>query len=371
MSNKFTSEYVPQLDSLRFYAVLSVFITHFIPSGDPIKDALPWGELGVQFFFALSGYLITGILLSARLQMESGDDIGALLRNFYIRRVLRLFPVYYLYLTAVLVSLAAAREHIWAFFLYIQNFLFADNPAIFSKMLAHFWTLAVEEQFYLIWPFLLLFTPLSKILKSILIVILIGPIFRILGLNFGFTEFQVNMMMPAHFDTFGIGGMLAAVNLLKPTYNRTMGHICLVIGTPLMIVYLTLHRMHEYAAYELLLGPLGAGLFFTSILWHVGGRRGRYSMTLLNFPVTVYLGRISYGMYVIHFNVPGLMREKILPRLNLTISDMPWLNFILYGLTTVALSALSWHFLEKFVNQLKIYFPYKVKSNLYRPINGG
>lgn len=358
MNQEYRFAYLPQFDSLRCYAILGVLVSHFLPHDDAIRNLLPWGTLGVELFFALSGYLISGILLTARESISEGQERYLVLRNFYARRILRLFPLYYAYLLAALLFLPSSREHIVAFFLYMQNFLFAERPDVYEKVMAHFWTLAVEEQFYLTWPFLLLFVPRERVLAAILSVVAIGPLFRALGLASGYSAFQVGLMMPAHCDTFALGGLLAALAVYKPALSKRFGAACFWAGTPLLVCMLVLNKIGTMGNLALLIGPLATGLFFTAVLWHVRDAAGSPLRRILLLPATVYLGRISYGIYVIHFNVPGLLREIIFPRIGLSLSSAPWVNFALFFLVSVALAAISWHFMEKPINDLKARIPY-------------
>lgn len=156
--------HIPGLDGIRGLAVLVVFCLHY---GADVKSANLWlylpseisklGWVGVSLFFVLSGFLITGILWDTLAQPRWWS-------NFYLRRCLRIFPLYYLALLLAVVLASTATDHwpdlllwIWPYLLYLQNV-----PAILVKLhafaaspLHHFWSLAVEEQFYLVWPFLL------------------------------------------------------------------------------------------------------------------------------------------------------------------------------------------------------------------------
>jgi peptidoglycan/LPS O-acetylase OafA/YrhL len=203
---------MPQLDGLRAFAVGVVLVEHYIPDGDAVGSALPWGAFGVRLFFVLSGFLITGILYRCRLQLEARElSLRAVLRSFFARRFIRLMPVYYVYLFACVWMLPFGRPYLWAFALYLQNFLFALHPDVFAKLLAHFWSLAVEEQFYLTWPLVILLVPTRRLIAVLCAFIAVGPLFRVAGLVAGFLPLQIDMMMPAHFDTLGVGGLFAVL----------------------------------------------------------------------------------------------------------------------------------------------------------------
>ena len=135
----------PSLDGVRALAFLAVFWNHARP------DPYNWGAMGVQVFFALSGFLITRILA----QSESGQP-GADLRRFYIRRTLRIFPLYYTLL--VLIGLIRGWNDPFWHLTYTYNIKVYLVHG-FDPVLAHFWTLCVEEQFYLIYPLIFWLTP--------------------------------------------------------------------------------------------------------------------------------------------------------------------------------------------------------------------
>ncbi len=151
-------DYIPQFDSLRAIAVLLVIVHHWVPENS-ILNYTPNGPLGVNIFFVLSGFLITGILLKSKKQVEThGLARKTVFRNFYIRRTLRIFPIYYLLLIVLwyLKDPSIQKDGVY-YFTYTSNFLFYSEQ-FFPGRLAHLWPLAVEEQFYIIWPFLIIFT---------------------------------------------------------------------------------------------------------------------------------------------------------------------------------------------------------------------
>jgi len=170
------------------------------------------GNLGVQLFFVLSGFLITRILLSLKDRYVTGvTDRRQTLLSFFLRRAARIWPIYFL--TLALVFAAGDRfEHrsdmIWHA-LFASNFLFFRR-AEFGSTLSHFWTLAVEQQFYLLWPLLVLYVPQRHLEKVILVLILVAPLTRLALYTAGFTDFaQYNVLPLANFDSLGFGALVA------------------------------------------------------------------------------------------------------------------------------------------------------------------
>jgi len=196
---------MPQLDGLRGIAIFFVLIAHWITPA--IGMTLPYGTIGVRLFFVLSGFLITGILLRAKNEMESGGQtIGFTLRHFYARRSLRIVAVYYLYLfiTIVFFNLHAERW-LWDF-AYISNYydIFLND----GKGL-HYWSLAVEEQFYLVWPFVVLMVPGRVLLKTFWSVIAIAILIRI-GLAVVDVEYlKVKKLTLTCMDALGLGAVIS------------------------------------------------------------------------------------------------------------------------------------------------------------------
>jgi peptidoglycan/LPS O-acetylase OafA/YrhL len=139
-----------ELDGLRALAIFGVMYTHFV------NDDSALGTLGVYLFFVLSGYLISGILLRCRDLIEgSRATPSGTLRTFYVRRILRIFPVYYLYLFGLLiVGSTEIHEQFWWHATFNSNLLFSFFP--FTSLTPHLWTLSVEEQFYFFWPAVIL-----------------------------------------------------------------------------------------------------------------------------------------------------------------------------------------------------------------------
>ncbi len=135
--------YVPELDALRALAVVGVIYTHYLPESVPLVG-VP-GFIGVRLFFVMSGFLITRILLAVPIATP-----GVVARAFYARRFLRIFPLYYAACALMCLSSKAIRVYVLWLFTYSQNIKFAVDGRY--PVVAHLWSLAVEEQFYVIWP---------------------------------------------------------------------------------------------------------------------------------------------------------------------------------------------------------------------------
>jgi peptidoglycan/LPS O-acetylase OafA/YrhL len=354
---------IPGLDGLRAIAYLLVFFFH--------GHYLGVGWVGVQFFFVLSGFLITGILLDMK---KSLPPRGYFVK-FYGRRFLRIFPLYYFYLllmgglTAWLISIPYRPSYMQAFsdqvkyaVFYVYNFIFATILREPSFFLEHFWSLSVEEQFYIFWPLLILFVPHKYRKKFFLACILLGPAFRIafyfIHTYGGFRIFQPNLAealypLPfTHIDAFAFGAYISRYSI--PNAKKQF------------LILLALVPLIGFATQVLATGSFGAFLNFGYPLLMPDGFQFVWGYLLLNyfFAVTIqvvardgmfnrflewspmrYLGKISYGLYVYHqpimwfaFRIRDLgLDEKI---------ANPIAVFIAF-FTTLLMASLSYRFLEK------------------------
>ena len=195
--------YYQQLNSVRTIAVFMVIVFHWVPNSHSF--ILPLGSWGVEMFFVLSGFLITKILLESRRDAEINFvSKGVVIRNFILRRSLRIFPIYYLSLFAILffdrANVSGLKDNLLYFFGYASNFLYF-NTQNFNYPMAHFWSLAVEEQFYLIWPWFILFLPWRFVKLYLFISILFGIATRVVLSKLFFTnEVTVEVLTPTCFD---------------------------------------------------------------------------------------------------------------------------------------------------------------------------
>lgn len=343
----------PQLDGLRTLAVFLVFVHHW-----NLHDS-GLGIIGVQLFFVISGFLITGILLSVRDSIEEQrSTVSFSLRQFYARRFLRIFPLYYACLILfVVLDRFEIRETAPWYFLYASNIRFF-LLGTFEGSLSHFWTLAVEEQFYLVWPFLVLLIPRKWIKPLLWGLIFTAPATRILIWWFVSDQFaSTHTLLPANFDTLGLGALGAVWRTegVQEMFARRL-RFWLV---PICLAEIACARCFGQTA-----------LFFTMVdstavaivsLWLVlgasagfGGVAGRL---LSNRPVR-YLGQLSYGLYVWHMFAPAFLRNA------LGVAKLPasWnegiTGFLLLLGITVATATASWFLLEEPCNRLKRFFSY-------------
>lgn len=350
--------HVGSLDGLRFFAFFGVFAFHALQNNksEQVRALAHYGALGVQVFFVLSGFLIGRILLEAKAQQSV--SIGQRLRTFYARRALRIFPLYYMVLLVLLVlpslglTVLGGREVFFWNATYLTNIYWYVTGAG-PGGLSHFWTLAVEEHFYMIAPLVLLNAPIAGLSRGLVGLWLACSVIRAWltarGDNLAF------LLSPLQFDcmTVGIAAALLQTHGKFLSFDRAKANklalVCAVLSPLLLGLRLVPHtstRLVGAAFEQWVFAVAVAGLVL--MLWN-----GKWPVLtrLLALKPLSYLGKISYGLYVFH--LPCLVLAAF------------WFGpYMQHGtavpalLLTIGLSMLSWHLFESPINDLKRYFPY-------------
>lgn len=352
VSTSSSSQYLLQLDALRAFAVATVMIHHFTPGG------FGYGATaGVKLFFSTSGFLITGILLMARQYAEAGDcsKLSALAR-FYTRRFLRIFPLYYLVVgVAFAINLGPVRNIIGSLLTYTLNIHMA-RQGWYEADFAHFWSLSVEEQFYICWPWLVLFLPRRWILPAILGVVSIGPLYRwsyVLSHYENMTALSTYISTPTSLDHLGFGALLAvAVHRLGAQTVRNLSFVVFPIS---FLLALFLFILVKGDLQMIFFDTPSALSFCCLIFWASRGSRGPVGRFLEWTPIS-YMGKVSYGLYVYHPFMPTLAAGLLL-RLGFQSKPPELITAMLAVVLTFIVTSVSWHFFEKPINDLKRYFP--------------
>lgn len=345
-------KYLIQLDSLRAFAVLAVLFQH------TWSTAFEMGAKGVHLFFVLSGFLITGILLSYRDEVDKGAPVRSVLGKFYFRRTLRIFPVYYVtVLLIALVGVKNGRESLLWNLSYLSNFKCALDGT-FNNSIAHFWSLCVEEQFYLFWPFLILFTGRKFLKPAIIATALIGPVSRLaLGLAFPQNMMAQYVLPFACLDYLALGAFLA--------YERHFGgakrfaNASLLIGVCLCSLLYLLSELVRLPAYLTFLYGTFEALICVGLVHHISVGITGYMKKIMECNILVYLGKISYGIYLYHVFVAMLVGKTF--NIIGKYSGNSCIKFISVSILSVLAASISWYFIEKPINSFKdLYYNKKI-----------
>ena len=345
--------YMPELDGLRAMAILTVIAFHI---------HLPFcslGWAGVFLFFVLSGFLITGILLDSKQDPHY-------LRNFYARRALRIFPIYYVTLLglAALAFCTHRTIHDVGWYLcYLQNYLLGVNsfsPA-FPAAFDHSWSLAVEEQFYFLWPLAVLL--LSRhLLLGLCLVLLVGAALARYVVAAQTESFSLAFTpLACVVDSLAAGAMVAILRRspMAGKCGKGVGYAAIAVGgggAALIIVHNGLDCfwggwMARPSVNHLMLSALA--ITFSGLIL-VALDRTTYLAALLRAGVLRHIGKISYGLYMYHWPLllllPLLLKQFGLEPLRFRY----WLP--VYLAVTYIAALMSWQFFEKRINAMKRHF---------------
>jgi peptidoglycan/LPS O-acetylase OafA/YrhL len=363
------NNYLIQLDGLRAIAVLAVMLSHFLTYKFIVL--IPLGSIGVNIFFVLSGFLITRILLNSREKVElKMEGTGRAIKQFYIRRILRIFPVYYLTITVlVVINFSYAKEVCGWLYSYLMNFKFA-MPGIWESNyfhnFNHFWSLCVEEQFYLIFPFLIFYVPVKRIKPTLIIIILLGIISRILLFAFDAPRNSLYVLTPCCLDAFGTGALMSYYYLYesKKLEQLVKNNYLFALMSLLYIADIIYSRkfIKDYGECRTVLERA----LFSACCFFIIGKAiyRRYSglfKRFLEHKWTLYIGKISYGLYIFHnfaFEFFNSFIKKYPIALLLWISHSGPSRALFLLLTSILVASISWYFIEYPINKLKKKFEY-------------
>ena len=357
--------YHPELDILRFFAFFAVFLHHALPrqasfyieAGVPaavtqwILTAKHAGAFGVDLFFALSAFLITELL---RREYENRGTFG--LGAFYVRRALRIWPLYFAFLAATvfLIPMILPSErfgliYVISFALFFGNWVCATSGLPFS-VASPLWSISVEEQFYLGWPLLLRFFGMNRI-KQLALCLLGGAVLTRIFLAFYEVKHPgVWCNTLARLDPIALGALLAF--FLGGRAPQIRNVLRLALGA------LALASLLLVARYLKQDGPTSVITYFVSALASLALlvavlQTNSRLLTVPPFTWLVYLGRISYGLYVFHLFALALVAKQLV--FPLGFESRLLVSFLL----TVLLAAVSYRALEQPFLRLKQRFSYR------------
>lgn len=342
-----TNGHIPGLDALRAIAVLLVSFQHWQP--EAIGHVLLFGSTGVSCFFVLSGFLITAILLK-----QHGAPFWPALMNFHWRRALRIYPAYY----ALNIALLAAGIPL-AWDTAVWNLTYTTNLHVFATgawigNVSHFWSLAVEFQFYLFWPFVILLTPRRWLVPALSAIIVLSCVTRLVLFATGFDDSQIKVFTLSCFDYFACGGLLALPSVRARLWShRSTGNMVAWGCVGLFVaagIFAECGMMSKTAAISVQLPMLLVFITQLIFLTTSSGHQTLWKKWLDTAPLR-YLGLISYGFYLYH-NLAGSFWKIVFGKLHME-EPGGLTRLALYFVWTLVVSALSYHCFEVFFLRFK------------------
>ncbi|MCC7278848.1 MAG: acyltransferase [Chromatiaceae bacterium] len=352
----------PQFDGLRAIAVGFVLYHHWIWTGAVSPKYNEWyhyifkvplGGLGVSIFFVLSGFLITEILSKGSLLNK--NEKKKFIVTFYIRRALRIFPIYFITISvmAFIFSVEIVRQEFFWFALYLTNILIFIKQD-FVGAATHLWTLAIEEQFYLVTPLIVVY--FARDYWKLALGLIIVSAFVQAVCTFWLGEIRFIGLLPIlSMQALAIGGLLS----LQDDISRIIERGSYLLALTMLVVF----PLQAIGVVHPLLGIISSyGIIALSVLLVAGAKRGFKGLggAILNYYLLSYLGVISYGIYLYH-NFIGIILEYFTTKAGWELDEMGVAgNLILKLFFTILLANLSWIFIERPINNFKRYFPYLV-----------
>lgn len=354
--------YSKQLDSLRFIAVFMVLIEHF---ANPLGIHFSAGYFGVDLFFVISGFLITKVLLNNK------NEFALSYKNFIGRRALRILPLYFL---VVFILYLIGDTHVKGYLLYCLSFTFNYAMVYFnlpSNAITHFWTICIEEQFYLFWPLLIL--PFRQHKKWLIVFVFIFLVFCYGQFYFKWIESLVKYrwvgLVPRCFSL--LIGALGALTISAQIINRQLFANKKIEW---LLLFILAFFLFTHSSIKFIITPLIC-LYFV-LKCYFNGFKSLLFNAFLNHKWMVYLGSISYGIYLIHLPIGYYLSQYFLMpywdkfqfenfgSFNLIKNNIWIVEFPIYSTLTIFLAGLSYRYIETPFLKLKDkYFSYTNNLN--------
>lgn len=348
--------HTPALDGIRGLAIFLVVVYHCLPSLYKVGTGIGW--IGVDLFFVLSGFLITGILIETK-----GNT--PFFSRFYLRRTLRIFPLYYFFLIVFFFLLPLFMpdwrtdysfyyDNQWWYWLYIPNWLIAFQnswPPVPKPILDHFWSLAIEEQFYLFWPFVVYFSDRKHLWKYCLFFILLSLGLRNVFVSTGLSYATSYVFSFTRFDAICTGALLAVWirDASKKEFLAAKAPYFLLSMVVLLLGIIVLSKSISLKdPYFIRAGYTVVAFLFGSLLLCALSDNHPIK-TLCEMKWLRWLGTYSYGIYIFHWFLYPLLYPALDKRIGVTAS--PFLHGLLISLVCIGLilvlAVASYHLFEK------------------------
>jgi peptidoglycan/LPS O-acetylase OafA/YrhL len=295
-------KYVKEFDGWRGVGIIFVVLAHYFPK------YLIGSWVFMEMFFVMSGFLITGILLDTK----ESKTTKTYFKSFILRRVVRVFPLYYLALVILLFMIphtwldtSYQKDHQWWYWLYIQNWLFSIEGWPPVKGLSHFWSLAIEEQFYIMWPFVIFLFSKKGLIRFCIFLFFFSLIFRNTGTEFGFVQpFQyVNTF--ARMEGIVLGALIAIlVRTNKDLLERYTYPVTVIAGALSVGVFFYAGTMHMEYLYNYMINYTLVDIFFAGLIVMTLCKNELPGLKkIFNIGIIKQLGVMSYCIYIFHLPI--------------------------------------------------------------------
>ena len=301
-------EKIKEVDGLRAIAILLVVAWHYLGTSDG-PQSMPWrififGRIGVDLFFVLSGYLITSILLQNRASPRYFS-------TFYGRRAFRILPIY-----AVMLSIFFAGKLLgigriffdgalpwWSYAVGLQNVWMSIDQTYGATWLGGTWSLAIEEQFYLLFPLIVFWLPTVLLRRFLIAMLVISPIGRIISYATG-DSFGYYVLMPYRADILAVGALIAWTRFSGPVSDRLRRAVTVILAATVCAFPGFAYVIGENTDFHMALwGHTYLVALFGSVVFMVLEHRGSGRLAVLRSDAAEFVARISYALYLVHINV--------------------------------------------------------------------
>ncbi|HEV3272673.1 MAG TPA: acyltransferase [Candidatus Methylacidiphilales bacterium] len=340
------STYYPHLDGLRALAILGILFEHL---DLPLPVMLRCGPLSVRFFFVLTGYFITLSLWRVRGEMADSNEGYMPLGRYYLARLLRTGPPFYL---SLLIGALFGIEEVRSNFFWLATFQANNYIAwlgYWPDAISHYWSLAVQEQFYFLWPLIVLTLPRRWFFATMAGFILFGLGFRIVCIVDNSTTLARWVTLFGCIDSFAVGALVAYLRQSK-FLDRMWQSKTLLFAMPLaagacFFLGRALMTLPEGNVWLALTESVDAVFLAWVLAASLTGMQDRYAR-ILSWEPLVYLGKISYGVYVYHVFIIVLV-SPLLASLGMTEDHNAFARIAILLAVTFAVASFSWHWIEQ------------------------
>jgi len=346
LKERVKSTYQPHLDGLRAVAIMGILFEHF---DLPLPAMLRCGPLSVRFFFVLTGYFITMSLWRVQGEIADRNEGFLPLGRYYLARLLRTGPPFYL---SLLLGALFGIEEVRTNFFWLATFQANNYIAwlgYWPDSISHYWSLAVQEQFYFLWPLVVLTLPRRWFMPTMAAFIIFGLGFRIICITTNATTLARWVTLFGCVDSFAVGALVAYLRqaqILESMWrSKTLLFAMPLIACGCFYLGRALMTLPEDNVWLALTESVDAVFLAWVLAASLTGMKGSYARVLSWAPL-VYVGKISYGIYVYHVFIIVLV-SPLLAAYGLSEDHNAMGRIAVLLAMTLAAASLSWHWLEQ------------------------